>query len=437
MLLMSLGINHKTTPVALRERLSFSPEQLDTAITELNTQANIDASVILSTCNRTEIYFAVNTDSDDASSSTKPQSDIQKIQTQVIDWMCEFHQLNESDKAEILNNLYLYKDEQAVEHLMRVACGLDSLILGEPQILGQVKQAFSEAKTKQKLPNDFNRWFEKTFSVAKRVRTETEIGANAVSVAFAACSLARQIFESLAELTVLLVGAGETIELVSRHLHQHGVGKMLITNRTYSRAKEVANVVDAEAFELLQLAERLSEADIVIASTASPNALIDISMVKTALKKRRNQPILMIDIAVPRDISPEVAELESVYLYSVDDLHSIIAHNQAQRMEAAELAEVIIRNERAEFMQWIASQQSSEAIREYRSAAEQIRQQLLEKALQSIQMGENPEIVLQQFSHRLTQRLLHPPTKALQEVAALGDEETYQKVSEQLRLTPP
>ncbi|VEA02611.1 glutamyl-tRNA reductase [Salmonella enterica subsp. salamae] len=288
----------------------------------------------------------------------------------MIRWLCDYHNLNEDD---LRNSLYWHQDNDAVSHLMRVASGLDSLVLGEPQILGQVKKRLRIRKKATLTPARWSECFRSLFPVAKRVRTETDIGASAVSVAFAACTLARQIFESLSTVTVLLVGAGETIELVARHLREHKVQKMIIANRTRERAQALADEVGAEVISLSDIDARLQDADIIISSTASPLPIIGKGMVERALKNRRNQPMLLVDIAVPRDVEPEVGKLANAYLYSVDDLQSIISHNLAQRQAAAVEAETIVEQEASEFMAWLRAQGASETIREYRSQSEQIR----------------------------------------------------------------
>ena len=318
MTLLALGINHKTAPVALRERVTFSPETLDKALESLLAQPMVQGGVVLSTCNRTELYLSV-----------EEQDNLQEA---LIRWLCDYHNLNED---ELRNSLYWHQDNDAVSHLMRVASGLDSLVLGEPQILGQVKKAFADSQKGHLKASELERMFQKSFSVAKRVRTETDIGASAVSVAFAACTLARQIFESLSTVTVMLVGAGETIELVARHLREHKVKKMIIANRTRERAINLAQEVGAEVISLGDIDTRLHEADIIISSTASPLPLIGKGMMERAMKQRRNQPVLLVDIAVPRDVEPEVSKVPNAYLYSVDDLQAIIAHNMAQRQAAA------------------------------------------------------------------------------------------------------
>ena len=350
MSLLALGINHKTAPVALRERVTFSPETLNHAIESLRQQPLVQAGVVLSTCNRTELYLSMEQPED------VPPQDLHK---QIVDWLCAYHKLSPD---EVNKSLYWYQDNDAVNHLMRVASGLDSLVLGEPQILGQVKKAYTESQREQSMSADLERLFQKTFSVAKRVRTETDIGASAVSVAFAACTLARQIFESLSEVNVLLVGAGETIELVARHLREHKVRHMMIANRTRERAQALADEVNAEVITLPEIDERLAQADIIISSTASPLPIIGKGMVERALKARRNQPMLFVDIAVPRDIEPEVGKLASAYLYSVDDLHSIIQSNLAQRKAAAVQAEHIVQQESANFMAWLRAQGAVETI---------------------------------------------------------------------------
>ncbi|KFD18666.1 MULTISPECIES: glutamyl-tRNA reductase [Tatumella] len=415
MTLLALGINHKTAPVALRERVSFGPDTLDKALDSLLSQPQVESGVVLSTCNRTELYLSVGENED--------------IQEQLVRWLCDYHQLREDDVRE---SLYWHQDNAAVSHLMRVASGLDSLVLGEPQILGQVKKAFAESQRGHALSSELERMFQKTFSVAKRVRTETEIGASAVSVAFAACTLARQIFESLSSVNVLLVGAGETIELVARHLREHQVKKLIIANRTRERAQVLADEVDAEVIEIGELTSRLQDADIIISSTASPLPIIGKGMMERALKARRNQPMLLVDIAVPRDVEPEVGKLPNAYLYTVDDLQTIIEQNMAQRQAAAVEAENIVVYESGEFMSWLRSQAAVTTIRDYRSHADLIREELESRALQALQQGQDATKVLHDLAHKLTNRLIHAPTKSLQQAARDGDGERLQILRDSL-----
>ncbi|WP_186006032.1 glutamyl-tRNA reductase [Klebsiella michiganensis] len=406
MTLLALGINHKTAPVALRERVTFSPDTLDQALESLLAQPMVQGGVVLSTCNRTELYLSV-----------EEQDNLQEV---LIRWLCDYHGLNEDD---LRKSLYWHQDNEAVSHLMRVPGGLASVALGEPPIFRRAGRAVAPPGGGHRIGRQLARMFQKSFSVAKRVRTETDIGASAVSVAFAACTLARQIFESLSSVTVLLVGAGETIELVARHLREHKVRKMVIANRTRERAQALADEVGAEVIALSDIDERLKEADIIISSTASPLPIIGKGMVERALKARRNQPMLLVDIAVPRDVEPEVGKLANAYLYSVDDLQNIIQHNLAQRKAAAVQAETIVEQEASEFMAWLRAQSASETIREYRSQAEQVREELTAKALAALNQGGDAQEIMQDLARKLTNRLIHSPTKSLQQAARDGDDE--------------
>ncbi|WP_445779148.1 glutamyl-tRNA reductase, partial [Shewanella sp.] len=309
----------------------------------------------------------------------------------------------------------------AVKHLMRVASGLDSLVLGEPQILGQVKQAFVKAKEAGTTAATIDRLFQNTFSVAKKVRTDTEIGAAAVSVAFAAVSMAKHIFSSLSTTKVLLIGAGETIELVAKHLKDNGVAAMVVANRTIERAQAMCEEFNATAITLQQIPDFLAKADIVISSTASPLPILGKGMVEKALKQRRHQPMLLVDIAVPRDIEAEVGELDDAFLYTVDDLHSIIEQNMASRKEAAEQAELITEEQSHLFMEWIRSLESVDSIREYRSQSLAIKDELVERALNKLSQGGNSEEVIVELANRLTNRLIHSPTQSLTAASRQGD----------------
>lgn len=406
MTLLALGINHKTAPVSLRERIAFSPETLDQALESLLSQPMVQGGVVLSTCNRTELYLSV--------------EEQENLREALVRWLCDYHHLPEE---EVRQSLYWHQDNDAVSHLMRVASGLDSLVLGEPQILGQVKKAYADSLRGHDNVSDLERMFQKSFSVAKRVRTETDIGASAVSVAFAACTLARQIFESLSSVSVLLVGAGETIELVARHLREHKVQKMIIANRTRERAQLLADEVGAEVISLSEIDERLKDADIVISSTASPLPIIGKGMMERAMKARRNQPMLLVDIAVPRDVEPEVGKVANAYLYSVDDLQSIIQHNLEQRKAAAIQAESIVEQETSEFMAWLRAQSASATIREYRSQSEAVRDELTAKAMAALEQGGDPQAIMQDLAWKLTNRLIHAPTKSLQQAARDGDDD--------------
>ncbi|NDV91043.1 glutamyl-tRNA reductase [Alteromonas sp. 345S023] len=402
MTLLALGINHKTAPVALREKVAFTPDSLVEALASLKKLEGVDESVIVSTCNRTELY--VNTQNGDTDA--------------LLHWLSRFHRL---EVEEIAQNSYVLSQEDAVKHIMRVASGLDSLILGEPQILGQVKQAFGDAKHSGMINSEFDKLFQHTFSVAKRVRSETEIGANAVSVAYAAVQLAKHIFAELPKRSVLLVGAGETIELVAQHLKEQGVSCLAVANRTVARAEALAETLDASVYTLSQVPEHLKDFDIVISSTASQLPLIGKGMVEKALRERRNTPMFLVDLAVPRDIEPEVNELGDAYLYTVDDLQHIVQKNLANREQAAQEAEKLIEKQASDYLSWKHSQQSIDLVRQYRQKGMSQRDEIVEKALVQLAEGKNAEAVIGELAYKLTNTLLHPTTLALREAAMHDD----------------
>ncbi|EEX42447.1 glutamyl-tRNA reductase [Vibrio sp. Vb2880] len=418
MSLLAIGINHNTASVELREKVAFGPDKLSDALAQLSDSSFVNGSVILSTCNRTEIYC-------DVKSSCK---------NKVIEWLSQFHQVNAED---LKPSLYVHEEQAAIRHLMRVSCGLDSLVLGEPQILGQVKQAYADSRESRSVDSSMEKLFQKAFSVAKRVRTETEIGGSAVSVAYAACTLAKHIFESLSDATVLLVGAGETIELVAKHLASHNCKRMIVANRTRERAMNLAEQFNAEVIALNEIPDYLAHADIVISSTASPLPIIGKGMVETALKARRYQPMLLVDIAVPRDIESQVGDLNDAYLYSVDDLQSIVDSNIEQRKVEAIQAEAIVSEESAAFMTWMRSLQAVDSIRDYRKAANDIREDLLSKSLQALAAGGDPEKLLIELSNKLTNKLIHTPTRALQTAAEQGEPAKLAIIRQSLGLDDP
>ncbi|TMO30796.1 glutamyl-tRNA reductase [Pseudoalteromonas sp. S4492] len=402
MTIVALGINHKTASVELREKVAFSPEQMSEALQQLSGHAHFNEAVIVSTCNRTEIYCSL----------------AERNSQTLLHWLASFHGL---DEQELSSNIYYHEGNEAINHLMRVSCGLDSLVLGEPQILGQIKQAYHNAKTHDAIGVTFDRLFQKTFSVAKQVRTETDIGASAVSVAYAAVNLAKHIYGKLDKTNVLLIGAGETIELVAKHLYQNDPQKITVANRTIERAKTLASDVNADVIALAQLPERLHDADIVISSTASTLPIIGKGVVEQALKKRRHKPMLFIDIAVPRDIESQVGELDAAYLYSVDDLQAIVSENIAAREQAAEQAQAIIRSRTDEFAMWLRSLDSVDLIRHYRNDVQDIKSELVEKALGQLQAGKEAEKVILELANKLTNRLMHAPTRAIQDAAKKGE----------------
>ncbi|WP_298439944.1 glutamyl-tRNA reductase [uncultured Ferrimonas sp.] len=405
MTLVAIGINHKTASVALREKVAFGPDILDEALKSLASASKTNEAVIVSTCNRTELY----TNNVDAE--------------QAIHWLSEFHNL---DEAELRSCIYLHQGEKAVQHLLRVSAGLDSLVLGEPQILGQIKKSYSDAKAVGTVSHTIDRLFQHTFKVAKQIRTDTDIGASAVSVAFAAVNLARHIFEDLGSAKVLLIGAGETIELVARHLGEQGATDLIVANRTLSRAEGMADEFGAKAITLAQIPDHLPTADIVISSTAAPLPILGKGMVATALKKRRQQAMLLVDIAVPRDIEAEVGELENAYLYTVDDLQGIVQKNMANRLEAAEQAEAIASAQAHDFVEWLRGLDSVDTIRQFRSQSEAVKKEALVAALNKLQQGSDAEAVLTELANKLTNKLIHAPTQSLSKAARAGDLESLE-----------
>jgi glutamyl-tRNA reductase len=392
--LLAVGLNHQTAPVAIRERAAFAPDRLTEALHDLRHQGAADEAAILSTCNRTELYCGLD-----------PAND-----QRLVDWFCDYHRIA---RGEIEPHLYRHPDQEAVKHAFRVAAGLDSMMLGETQILGQMKDAFGAAHKAGATGKLLNRLFQQTFAVAKQVRTDTPIGASAVSVASAAVTLAKQIFSRLDEQTVLLIGAGDMIELCARHLREHRVRHMIVANRTVERAQVIGREFNAEAISLEELPARLAEADIVISSTASPLPILGKGAVERALKARRHRVLFMVDIAVPRDIEPEVGDLNDVYLYTIDDLKGVVEENRQSRLEAATEAERIIDTRVTDFMRWLKSLDAVPTIRHLRDSAEAMSELELERARARLKRGEDPQEVLEYLAHALTNKFTHAPSEAL------------------------
>jgi len=418
MALVTIGINHQTAPVEIRERLSFGPEETPDALRALVGLSQVSEAAILSTCNRTEILC--HAEDDDP--------------TQIIDWLSEYHKLI---KQEFEPYTYIYTNEYAVRHTLRVASGLDSMILGEPQILGQVKDAYrlsKETKTTGKL---LTRLFQYSFSVAKQVRTDTAIGASPVSVAFAAIRLAKQIFSDFSQHTAMLIGAGDTVELAARHLKDSDIGRMIIANRTLDRAHALARDFGAYAIALSDLPDHLDEPDIIISSTASQLPIVDKAAVAGAIKRRKRRPMLMIDIAVPRDIDPEVGTLEDVYLFTVDDLQNIIEEGLKTRQEAARQAQQVIETQATHFMGWVRSLNAVSTIRAYREQADKVREAELAKAKRRLAQGDPPEEVLQRLAHTLTNKLTHAPSAQIRQAGYDGRAELLAAARELLDIKDP
>jgi glutamyl-tRNA reductase len=396
MTLHAVGINYNTAPVAIRERLAFPAELLESSLKTLWNSHKIDGAAILSTCNRTEFYF---------------QTDENAPNT-IIEWIAENKKIPPRDFTPYLYN---YTDSQSIRHMFRVACGLDSMVLGEPQILGQMKTAYQAAYEAGTLGKHLGKLFHHTFSAAKKVRTDTAIGSSPVSVAFAAVQLAQQIFDSLSEQTALLIGAGETIELTARHLSQNNIGRIIIANRTYDKAHHLATQFNGYAIDLSEIPNHLAEADIVVSSTASQLPILGKGRVESAIKKRKHKPMFMVDLAVPRDIEAEVEQLRDVYLYTVDDLQNTIDQNIDSRRKAAIQAEEIIDTQVEYFLSWMRSQGAQSVIKDYRLQAELTRNEVLAKAMTQLKNGRSAQDVLNQLAHTLTNKLIHTPSAQLRE----------------------
>lgn len=402
MTLIAFGINHKTAPIELREKIAFSPDAIVQALASLRQHTGASESVILSTCNRTEVYAQLD------------ENQVDNIAT----WLAEFHGVQ---PTELQNNSYLHLEQHAAKHIMRVASGLDSLMLGEPQILGQVKQAYTDAKNSGVIKGGFDRLFQHTFSVAKKVRSETDIGANAVSVAYASVQLAKHIFSSLEKSRVLLIGAGATIELVAKHLFEQNVKSLTVANRTLARAQAIAEPLNASVLTLAQIPQHLKDADIVISSTASQLPILGKGLVQSALKERKHKPIFFVDLAVPRDVEAEVGELDDAYLYTVDDLQQIVETNLANRQDAAQLADKMVAQQVQQFMRWQQSQVSIDVLKGFRDQSESQRDILVSKALNQLADGKDAEKVIIELANKLTNSLIHAPTKALKNAASEQD----------------
>lgn len=402
MTLLAFGLNHQTAPIALREQVAFTSETLPGALRSLHALTGVDEAALLSTCNRTELYLEVTTEAEPA----------------VLDWLASHHRLG---RDALQTYMYRHADADAVRHLFRVAAGLDSLVLGEPQILGQVKEAWQAARSAGALKTPLDRLFQQCFSVAKRVRTDTRIGAHPVSVAYASVRLAQQVFAELDQATVLLIGAGETIELAARHLMDAKARRLLVANRTLEHAQQLAHRFGGVALPLSDLDRHLAEADIVISATASREPVLRRASVEAAIRARRRRPMFLLDLAVPRDMEPEVALIEDVFLYTIDDLDQVISENRQARRIAADEAETLIALQVDQFMRWWRGNQRQDTLKLLRSRGETTRDALLHKAREQLAHGRDPTEILDALAYGLTNKLLHAPTAALRQAALDGD----------------
>ncbi len=398
-----LGLNHNTAPLEIRERIVFAGPEIPAALSEVQALSGVSETVLLSTCNRTEFYLMT----DDAG------------QAALKDWLLGARQLDEG----FHNSLFLLEDAEAIRHIFRVACGLDSMVLGEPQILGQLKDAWREAQDAGALGSDLGRLMQHTFSVAKKVRTDTEIGSSPVSVAYAAVHLAQQFFAGFTKHTALLVGAGVTIELVAKHLRRREIGRLFVANRNFDRARNLAGEFGGYALPLSELEGTLPEADILISSTASPDPIIGLEAFEKAIKARKRKPMFACDIAVPRDIHPDVAKLDDVYLYTVDDLDKVVLEGQDSREAAVADANRILDDEIHRYLSVQRARQSVPTINALREHADSVRDEVLAQALRRIGNGADGQEVLEYATAAMLKKLLHHPSVKLREAGESGDED--------------
>ncbi|MDP2242133.1 MAG: glutamyl-tRNA reductase [Burkholderiales bacterium] len=416
MQIFTFGVNHQTAPLSVREQVVFHAENLVQALQDLVGRKPVKEAAIISTCNRTEIYC--NTDDP----------------TLATDWLAGYHRLK---PQQLEPYLYRLPQEKAVKHAFRVASGLDSMVLGEPQILGQFKDAVRTAESAGTLGLLLNKLFQRTFSVAKAVRSQTDIGASTVSMASAAVQLAQRIYPSIAEQNIMFIGAGEMIELCATHFAAHHPRHMTFANRTAERAQHLADRFLGRTIALNDMQGQLPLHDIIVCCTASPLPIIGKGVIESALKARKHRPILMFDLAVPRDIEGEVAALDDVFLYTVDDLGNIAREGLGVRQNAVSQAEVIIENQVTDFMHWLGNRELVPTIRALRDAAERSRRHELERALRRLGHGDDPQLVLEQLSRALTNKFLHPPSHALNYASEEDREQLASMLRRLYQIQPP
>lgn len=396
MALLTFGLSHHTAPLDARERLAFTDAEIPDALTRLRALPGVEEAAILSTCNRTEIFAVAAPEEED----------------RLLDW---WRRERQAPAGSLEKHAYVLRDQGSVLHSLRVAAGLDSMVIGEPQILGQMKQAFAQAQGAAALGPVLSRLFQHAFAVAKLVRSRTEVGAHPVTIAYAAVQLAQHIFAELKDQTALLIGAGDTVQLVAKHLKTRGVGRIVVANRSLERAQAVAASLGGYAIGLDDLPTQLPEADIVISSTGARGHILGREPVARALSKRRRKAVLMIDLAVPRDLDPAIAQLEDVYLYTLDDLRAVIADNLKARGAAAAQAETLVEDYAREFERWLDSRDAGTTIRRLRTQARARRDEVLEKARRKLASGESAESVMVFVADTLAAKLLHAPSRRLRE----------------------
>ncbi len=392
-----LSVNHQLASVEVREKVAFAPNDIANALNKLKAINEISACVILSTCNRSEI-FAI--------------SDSENTQEILSNYLSDIHNIEQGSIDPYFN---YYEDDDAINHICHVATGLDSLVLGEPQILGQLKDAYHVAKEAGTLNKLLEKLFQHAFSTAKKVRTDTQIGSSPVSVAYCAVKLSEKIFANLEQQTVLLIGAGEMIELCAQHLNQKGVKEMIVANRTIENAQKIATLYNAQSISLKKFSDIVHKADIIISSTAASVPIIGKGLIESALKLRKHKPIFMLDIAIPRDIEPEVAQLNDVFLYTVDDLEQVVSENIDTRQREKTLAEEIIKGQNKKFKNWLKALPSEQVVQSYRTSANSIKDASVEDALKKLKNGGDSEQIIRKLADQLTNKLLHSPFKNIKQ----------------------
>jgi len=389
-----LGLSHKTAPLYIREKLVFDDILMTDALKRLRSSAGVSESMILSTCNRTELYCYKE----------------EGVITDLMNWLSSIKSI---DRDEIADHIYKYTGENAVRHILRVASGLDSMVLGEPQILGQLKEAYKKATYADTVGKFLNRLMQFSFSSAKLIRSETEIGSSPVSVAYTAAKLAEQIHGDLASKCAILIGSGDTATLVAKHLKGSGLQKLIVANRTLQNARKLATRYNGDAIAISKLPKFLPQGDIIITCTGSAEPILTKSMVSLALNNRNKEPVFIVDLAVPRDVDPETGNVENIYLYTVDDLQSVVLSNLNVRKDAAAIAEEMIYLQAQDYMHWSKSQSATNAIQDYRSYGHDIKNTILNDAIDSMSSGADPKAVIERLANTLTNKLLHHPTVAL------------------------
>jgi len=396
-----LSVNHQIAPVAIREKVAFAQGELAPAISALLSLKEIKGCVIFSTCNRSEIYVS---------------HDSNNIRDILIKFIASSHGV---DHHSLIEYVSYYEENEAVQHICNVACGLESLVLGEPQIFGQLKDAYQLSKNESALDKILEKLFQHVFKTAKKVRTDTNIGSSPVSVAYCAVKLSEKIFTNLSSQTVLLIGAGEMIELSAQHLSKRGVKNMIFANRTIENAQPIAIKHNAEAISLKSLSENLHRADIVISSTSAPIPIIGKGLIETVLHQRKHKPMLLIDLAIPRDIEPEANQLEDVFLYSVDDLQQIANSNLEERLKEKVIAKKIINEKSVDFIEWANNIPNEELIKNHRRQSNLLKDELLQIALRKLKSGSNPDLVVEELADKLTNKLLHKTLENLKKPNSL------------------